>query len=74
MTEPPFSPPIRWLGPDGATLSCVEKIRVLNDNLAELAGLAQDALEDAILMGVDETQIRAVLAGLVASLHNPYKR
>jgi hypothetical protein len=73
MTEP-FVPPDTWTAPDGSTVSCVEKIRVLNENLEELAGLAQDALEDAVLMGVDERQIRAVLAALVSSLHNPYHR
>jgi hypothetical protein len=73
MTDP-FLPPDTWTAPDGSTVSCVEKIRVLNENLNELAGLAQDALEDAVLMGVDEQQIRTVLAALVSSLHNPYRR
>ena len=61
-----------WLTPEGEKVSCVEKIKVLNENLAELRGLAQDALEDAVLMGADERQVRAVLAGIVASLVNPY--
>ena len=34
--------------------------------------LAQDALEDAVLMGCDEAQIRAVFNDLVAKLENPY--
>ncbi len=67
-----FSPPARWLASDGTLVSCAEKIRVLNENLDELAQMAQDVLEDAILMGVDEAQIRAVLARLVTSLRNPY--
>ena len=37
------------------------------------AKLAQDALEDALLMGCDEAQIRAVLAELISELHNPYR-
>ena len=36
-----------WRTPEGEPVSCVEKIKVLNENLAELRGLAQDALEDA---------------------------
>ena len=36
---------------------------MLNENLAELRELAQDALEDAVLMGCDERQVREVLAG-----------
>ena len=47
---------------------------MLNENLAELRGLAQDALEDAVLMGCDERQVREVLAAIVAGLVNPYRR
>ncbi len=63
-----------WRTPEGEPVSCVEKIKVLNENLAELRDLAQEALEDAVLMGCDETQVRAVLAGIVADLVNPYRR
>jgi len=61
-----------WLQPDGAPLSCREKIKVLNENLEEIREMAQDALEDGILMGCDEAQLRQVLADLVGSLENPY--
>ena len=63
-----------WRQPDGAPLSCVEKIKVLNQNLTEIRQLAQDALEDAILMGCDENQIRKVLADTVSDLANPYRK
>ncbi len=63
-----------WRQPDGKPVSCVEKIKVLNQNLDEIRQLAQDALEDAILMGCDETQVRAVLQGLVDDLQNPYRK
>ena len=63
-----------WRTPEGEPVSCVEKIKVLNENLAELRELAQEALEDAVLMGCDETQVRAVLAGIVADLVNPYRQ
>jgi len=63
-----------WRQPDGKAVSCVEKIKVLNENLAEIRQMAQDALEDAVLMGCDEGQIRSVLEGLVDSLENPYRK
>ena len=63
-----------WRTPEGEPVSCVEKIKVLNENLAELRVLAQDALEDAVLMGADENQVREVLAGIVAGLVNPYRQ
>ena len=62
-----------WLQSDGIPVSCIEKIKVLNENLEELRDMAQDALEDGILMGCDEEQIRKVLHLLVDSLANPYR-
>ena len=63
-----------WRTPEGEEVSCVEKIKVLNENLAELRELAQEALEDAVLMGCDERQVRAVLADLLGGLVNPYQK
>jgi hypothetical protein len=63
-----------WRQPDGHPVSCVEKIKVLNQNLDEIRQLAQDALEDAILMGCDEAQVRAILQNLVEDLQNPYRK
>lgn len=66
-----FETPV-WKQPDGQPVSCLEKVKVLNQNLIEIRQLAQDALEDAVLMGCDEQQIRAVFYDLVAKLENPY--
>ena len=35
--------------------------------------MCQDALEDAVLMGCDERQVRRVLVELIDSLANPYR-
>ena len=72
MTEPLQFPV--WRTPKGEPVSCVDKIKVLNENLAELAAMAQEALEDAVLMGADERQVRQVLAGIVAGIVNPYPK
>jgi hypothetical protein len=61
-----------WRQPDGEPVSCHDKIKVLNENLLEIQEMAQDALEDAILMGCDENQVRAVLKDLMTKLENPY--
>ena len=63
-----------WLTPQGEPVSCIEKIKVLNENLEELQGMAQDALEDAVLMGCDEVQFRKVLNDIVDTIVNPYKK
>jgi hypothetical protein len=68
-----FAPPT-WKQPDGKPVSCLEKIKVLNQNLEEIRGLAQDALEDAVLMGCDEDQIRAVFNAMLEGLKNPYRK
>lgn len=65
---------IRWLTPAGEPVACVAKLKVLTENLVELRQMAQDALEDAILMGCDEAQMRRVLAKLMAGLENPYAK
>lgn len=64
---------ITWLQPDGKPISCLEKLKVMNQNVAELRQLAQDALEDAVLMGCDEAQVRQVLHDLIDGLDNPYR-
>lgn len=62
-----------WRSPQGEVVSCIEKLKVLGENLDEIRQICQDALEDAVLMGCDEAQFRAVLAELVQKLQNPYK-
>lgn len=61
-----------WQDPKGAPLSCVEKIKVLNENFGELRDMMQDAMEDALLMGCDEEQFRQVMRSVVEELRNPY--
>ncbi|BEV70794.1 MULTISPECIES: hypothetical protein [unclassified Paludibacterium] len=61
-----------WLGPDGKPVACVEKLKVMRENLEELGQMAQDAFEDAVLMGCDENQVRAVLVSIMQALKNPY--
>jgi len=63
-----------WRTPEGGVVACVEKLKVMSQNLVELRQTAQDALEDAVLMGCAEEQVRDVLRQMVASLENPYKR
>ena len=67
------SPAPTWRAPDGAPVACVEKIKVLNENLLEIRQMCQDALEDAVLMGCDESQMRSVLLDMVRSLEEPFR-
>ena len=62
-----------WLDVDGIPLGCLEKVKVLNENIMEIQDMCQDALEDAVLMGCDERQIRNVLSQIVKNLQEPFE-
>jgi len=62
-----------WRSPTGEVVSCVEKLKVLRENLDEIRQMCQDALEDAVLMGCDEKQFKQVLEQIVRALDNPYE-
>jgi hypothetical protein len=64
-------PPTVWPGEDGNPLACREKLKVLAENHAELAQLLQDTFEDAIVMGVEETAMRDLLASMIQGLDSP---
>ena len=61
-----------WLRDDGSVVSCVEKIKVMQENFDELKQYAQDAFEDGLLLEMSETQLREALHRLVDQLVNPY--
>lgn len=64
-------PPSLWPQPDGQPVSCRDKLRMLEENHAELAQVLRDAFDDAILMGVDEAWMRRTLLGMVNELQSP---
>ena len=63
-----------WRRDDGSIVACTEKIKVMTENLNELKQVAQDALEDGLLMEVSEAQMREALHHLVDTLVNPYQK
>ncbi len=63
--------PVAWPQLDGTPVACREKLKMLAENHAELTQAMQDAFEDAVLMGVDETAMRAILLDTVAALRSP---
>ncbi len=74
MSSPDKSPWPKWLRDDGSVVSCTEKVKVMTENFDEIKQIAQDALEDGLLMEVSEQQMRDALHALVDALINPYKR
>ena len=54
-----------WRGTNDENISCTEKIKILNENIIEISQIADDAIEDAILMGADPNQvIEAIIQSL----------
>jgi hypothetical protein len=61
-----------WRQPDGSVISCTEKLKVMQENLDELRQCAQAALEDAVLMGCDEAQVKEAFLAAIAALTSGY--
>lgn len=65
--------PIIWPQNDGQPVSCVEKLKMLEENWQEVQDVLRDAFEDAVLMGVSEQVMRDRLSELVAGLVSPHQ-
>lgn len=72
MADTAIHPP--WRDASGAPISCEEKLKVLNENWAEIVQLCQDAMEDAVLMGCSEDVARDAFIAAATAARNPYKR
>ena len=70
MSLPTFP---KWHDKQGKTVACTEKVKVMQENMTELYQIAQDAFEDALLMGCDENQVRTFLIHMMKHLDNPYR-
>lgn len=69
--KPLPKPPAAWPGADGKHVSCNEKLKMLAENHSEAATVLRDVFEDAVLMGVDEAAMRAILQELIVALPSP---
>jgi len=74
MSSPDKATWPKWVRDDQSVVSCTEKVKVMTENFDEIKQIAQDALEDGLLMEVSEQQMRDALHQLVDSLVNPYKK
>jgi hypothetical protein len=64
----------KWVRDDNSVVACTEKVKVMTENFDEIKQIAQDALEDGLLMEVSEEQMREALHRLVDMLVNPYQK
>ena len=57
-----------WIDKDKKIISCIETNKVLNENFLEVYNALQNALDDGILMGCDENDLKKKLKKLVNDL------
>ena len=62
----------KWCTPEGSPIACTEKNKVMAENLEEIKGYLQDAIDDAVLMGCSEASFRKAYLDLIRNLHSQY--
>ena len=65
--------PKYWLGKDKKKISCKEKINILNENINELQEVISDIYDEAILIGIDEDQLKDILLKIIKNTKNNLK-
>tara|TARA_B100001057_G_C22179456_1_gene692673 strand:- start:73 stop:294 length:222 start_codon:yes stop_codon:yes gene_type:complete len=55
-------------------IDCKEKIKVLNANVIQLEELVLDVYDEAVLLGVDKNQIRAVILKILEEIGSDLKK
>ena len=68
----PFIPKY-WIGKNKEKISCKEKIKVLNSNIDELQEMISEIYDEAILIGIDEKQLKDVLFEIIKNMKNNLK-
>lgn len=58
------APASKWCTPEGSLIACTEKNKVMAENLEEIKGYLQDAIDDAVLMGCSRSFFSQGLFGL----------
>jgi hypothetical protein len=57
-----------WHNDVNEKVTCVEKIKVMEQGLTELKQMAEDLLVDGILMGINRQQLQETLVELMQNL------
>ena len=63
---------IIWHSNEGDKISCLEKIKVMEQNLDEIKVLLQDVIDDGVLMGISEQQIKEEMIKLIKTIKTDY--
>lgn len=64
---------IKWTNDAGELISCTEKIKVMQQNLAELKTMLQDIIDDGVLMEINENQLKEEMKKIIENISFSYK-
>ena len=62
-----------WIGKNNEKISCKEKIKILNSNIDDLQEMISEIYDEAILIGIDEKQLKDVLFEIIKNMKNNLK-
>lgn len=63
-----------WKSKDNKKITCDEKIKVLNENINEIQIVLQNAFDDGILIGCDESDLKEKFSKLIKQLNFSFKK
>ena len=63
-----------WRAKNNELISCDEKIKVLNENFDELGILIQNVIDDAVIIGCDEKDLKKKINELLQSTSFSFKK
>ena len=63
-----------WIGKSNEIISCDEKLKVLNENFDELGILIQNVIDDAVIIGCDEKDLKKKINELLQSTSFSFKK
>lgn len=63
----------RWRGKDGKIITCLEKRKMLDENMAEIQQFCCDALDDALLVGCSRVAFVEALREMADNLEPTVK-
>lgn len=57
-----------WHNDQKEKITCIEKIKVMEEGLDELLQMAEDLLGDGVLMGISQAQLKGAMAEMMQQL------
>jgi DNA-binding transcriptional regulator YhcF (GntR family) len=64
---------IKWHNDNGNLIACIEKIKVMQENLTEISSMIQDIIDDGVLMDISESQIKEAIKSIIDNISFSYK-